>query len=384
MTDAPDRTGRPRVPFLDVGAGSRELRADLLRALVDVVDSGSYILGEQNAAFEREFAAYCGVRHCIGLGNGLDAIQLLLRAHDIGVGDEVIVPAHTFIATWLGVTLAGATPVPVDVDPDTMLLNASAASRAITPRTRAILPVHLYGRPCDMTSLRELSSDRGLLLLVDAAQAQGAEHGGSRASALGDGAAFSFYPGKNLGAFGDAGAVVTDDDEIAGRLRRLRNYGSERKYHHDVAGQNSRLDELQAAVLRVKLQHLDGWNTRRTRLARRYLDGLSAVRGLRLPTGDSHCVWHLFVVRTPNRDALQTWLAQRGITTLVHYPIPPHRSGAYQSLEVRREDLPVTDALAREVLSLPFGPHLADDDADFVIEQIKAAATAGVLRGSDS
>ena len=264
-----------RIPFLDLKAASTELREELDAAYHRVMDSGWYILGEEVDAFEAEWAAYCGVRYCVGVGNGLDALHLILRAMDIGTGDEVIVPSNTYIATWLAVSYAGATPVPVEPDPRTFNLDPTRVEAAITPRTRALLPVHLYGQPADMDGLLEVARRHDLRVVEDAAQAHGATYKGRRCGGLADAAGFSFYPGKNLGALGDAGAVTTDDDRIADRVRALRNYGSRRKYYHDEKGYNSRLDPLQAAFLRVKARHLDEWNGRRAELASRYNLGLA-------------------------------------------------------------------------------------------------------------
>jgi dTDP-4-amino-4,6-dideoxygalactose transaminase len=256
-----------RVPFLDLKAAHAELRAELDAAYARVMDSGWFVLGDELAAFEAEFAAYCGARHCVGVGNGLDALHLILRAMQIGPGDEVIVPANTYIATWLAVSYAGAAPVPVEPDPRTFNLDPARVEAAVTPRTKAVMPVHLYGQPADVDAVREVAARHGLRVIEDAAQAQGARYRGRAAGSLADAAGFSFYPGKNLGAAGDAGAVTTDDDALAAELRRLRNYGSPAKYQHDVKGFNSRLDELQAAVLRVKLRRLDEWNARRAAVA---------------------------------------------------------------------------------------------------------------------
>jgi dTDP-3-amino-3,4,6-trideoxy-alpha-D-glucose transaminase len=368
------------VPFLDLKAAHEELRPELDAAIARVLDSGWFILGEELEAFEREFAAYCGAAHCVGVNSGLDAIELLLRGHGIGIGDEVVVPAHTFVATWLGVTRAGATPVPAAVNPGTYNLDPKAAEAAITPRTRALMPVHLYGQPADMDPLRELAERRGLPLLEDAAQAHGARLGSRRAGALADGAAFSFYPGKNLGALGDSGAILTDDDELAERLRLLRNYGSRRKYEHEVAGTNSRMDELQAAALRVKLAHLDEWNARRANIAERYLSELADVAEITLPEvmPGAEPAWHLFVVRHPERDRFQEALRERGIETLIHYPVAPHKSGAYAGMRAPAEQVEGAEEIASQVLSLPMGPHLSEEQAAAVVEAVAAVASQPV------
>ena len=360
------------VPFLDVKAAYDELRADLDDAARRVMESGWYILGEEVEAFERQFAAYCGVKHCIGVANGLDALHLILRAAGIGSGAEVIVPSNTYIATWLAVTHAGARPVPVEPDPRTYNLDPDRIEAALTPRTRAILAVHLYGQPAEMAAIREIGRARGLLVFEDAAQAHGGCEDARRTGALGDAAGWSFYPGKNLGAYGDAGAVTTGDDAFADRLRVLRNYGSRVKYENEVLGFNSRLDPLQAALLRVKLRRLDDWNERRRNVAARYLHGLAAVPELVLPgvSNGVEPVWHLFVVRHPRRDALQRHLARRSIGTLIHYPVPPARSEAYRGLGFPAGSFPVADTIAKSALSLPMGPHLSGDEVDAVIEAV--------------
>jgi dTDP-4-amino-4,6-dideoxygalactose transaminase len=365
-----------RIPFLDVPAAYAELQEEFDAAVKRVMASGAYILGPEVTAFEEEFAAYCGARHAIGVGNGLDALRLILLAYGIGPGDEVIVPSNTFIATWLGVSQAGATPVPVEPDPATHNITAAAVEAAITPATKAIMPVHLYGQPADMDPLVALGRASGIPVIEDAAQAQGARYRGRRAGSLADAAGFSFYPGKNLGAMGDAGAVTTDDDVLADRVRMFRNYGSKVKYHHDVAGMNSRLDSLQAAVLRIKLRRLDEWNDRRRAVAARYLERLAGADELVLPEVPEWAdpVWHLFVVRHPRRDELQARLADAGIDTIIHYPIPPHRTGAYAT----GASLPIAEELAGEVLSLPMGPHLSLDDAERVAEAAGAPKASAV------
>ena len=347
------------VPFLDLGAAYLELKDDLDAAYHRVMDSGWFILGKEVEAFEREFAAYCEAAHCVGVGNGLEALHLILRAYGIGPGDEVIVPANTYIATWLAVSYAGATPIPVEPDARTYNLDPALIEAAITPATRAILPVHLYGQPADMDPIKALASRYGLKVIEDAAQAHGARYHGRRVGGLGDAAGFSFYPGKNLGALGDGGAVVTNDADLAERVRVLRNYGSRVKYHNEVKGFNSRLDELQAALLRVKLPVLDAWNERRRAAAARYLDGLAGSElGLPYVPKWAEPVWHLFVVRHPQRDALQQRLQQAGIGTMIHYPIPPHLQPAYAELGYSAGAFPISEAIHREVLSLPMGPQL--------------------------
>ncbi len=345
------------IPFLDLRRVNRPHESALRHAIARVIESGQYVLGEQVEAFETEFAAYCGCRHAVGVANGLDALQLILRALHIGAGDEVIVPAHTFIATWLAVSACGALPVPVEPDLDTCNIDVTRIEAAITPRTRAIIAVHLYGQPADMSGIRAIARAHGLRVIEDAAQAHGARWEGRRAGSLGDAAAFSFYPGKNLGALGDGGAITTDDDQIADRVRRLRHYGSRQKYVHEVKGVNSRLDELQAAVLRAKLPTLDAENAARRAAAELYRR-LLCDRGLVLPQvrREAESVWHLMVVRSADRDALQRRLQGRGIGTGIHYPTACHRQGAYAAQGW--PPLPRAEQLAREVLSLPMAPYV--------------------------
>ena len=307
-----------------------------------------YLLGVEMKAFESEFAKYCEAKHCVAVGNGLDALHLILRAYDIGAGDEVIVPTNTFIATWLAVSYAGATPVPVEPDPRTFNIDPNRIEAAITPKTKAIMPVHLYGQPADTDPIMDIARRHGLKVIEDNAQAQGARYKGRRTGSLGDAAGNSFYPGKNLGAFSDAGAVTTNDAQLADRVRTLRNYGSKEKYYYEIKGFNSRLDELQAAFLQVKLKKLDAWNARRRGIAARYLAELDKVPNLTLPLVPDWAepVWHLFVVRHPKRDALQQKLAATDIGTLIHYPVPPHLSGAYADGKWTRGAFPVAEALA--------------------------------------
>ena len=362
------------IPFLDLGAAYRELKAEIDTAIQRVLDSGWYILGPEVEAFEAEWAAYCDAKHAIGVANGLDALTLALRALEIGPGDEVIVPSNTYIATWLAVTAVGARPVPVEPDAATHNIDPARISSAITPATKAILPVHLYGQPADLDPILGLAREHGLRVVEDAAQAHGARYKGKRIGAHGDVVCWSFYPGKNLGALGDGGAVTTDRADIADRIRVLRNYGSRVKYVNEVQGVNSRLDPIQAAVLRVKLAHLDAWTVRRRAVAAAYSIGLRD-RGLVLPHVPEWAdpVWHLFVVRSTNRDKLQKRLAEAGVGTLIHYPIPPHLQGAYANLGLAPGALPLARELAGEVLSLPMGPHLSQADVDGVIAAVMAA-----------
>jgi dTDP-4-amino-4,6-dideoxygalactose transaminase len=364
------------IPFLDLRRINDRHRTAYEGALSRVLDSGRLLLGEETAAFEREFAAWCGASHCVGVGNGFDALHLVLRAWGIGAGDEVIVPSHTFIATWLAVSEVGARPVPVEPTPGCCNIDPARVEAAITPRTRAIIAVHLYGRPASMRELREIAQRHGLKLLEDAAQAHGAQLAGQPCGSLGDAAAFSFYPGKNLGALGDGGAVTTNDPVLADRLRRIGNYGSSVKYHHELAGVNSRLDELQAAFLRERLRSIDADNAHRRRVAQAYLAELAGWPGLALPAADDAdrlSAWHLFVVRHRQREALAELLAARGINTLVHYPVPIHRQGAYADTPLAQQALPLADAWAREALSLPIGPTINDDEVRTVIEAVRDA-----------
>jgi dTDP-4-amino-4,6-dideoxygalactose transaminase len=369
------------VAFLELRATYDELRAELDDAYHRVLDSGQYILGEELRCFEAEFAAYCGVRHAVGVGNGLEALTLILAALGIGDEDEVIVPGNTYIATWLAVSHRNAIPVPVDPDPASYNLDPSKLRSAITARTRAVLAVHLYGAPANMDAIARIAADHGLPVIEDAAQAHGARWKGRRVGSLGVAAGFSFYPSKNLGAFGDGGAVTTDSDDLADRVRLLRNYGSPRKYQHEVVGYNSRLDELQAAFLRVKLKHLDSWNARRRCFASQYREQLGELGDALLlpeqPAG-AEPVWHVFAVRSRARDALMQALKRRDIGTLIHYPVPPHRSAAYAQAPWRRGELPVTEQLADELLSLPMSPHLTPGDVTFVADNVRdLVATKG-------
>jgi dTDP-4-amino-4,6-dideoxygalactose transaminase len=355
------------VPFLDLRAAYLELKPEIDAATARVLDSGWYILGPEVEAFETEWADYCEAAHAVGLANGLDALTLALRALNVGAGDEVIVPSNTYIATWLAVSGVGATPVPVEPDPATHNIDVARIEAAITPRTRVILPVHLYGQPADMDPILALARTHKLRVIEDAAQAHGARYKGKRIGAHGDLVCWSFYPGKNLGALGDAGAVTTDDADLAERVALLRNYGSRQKYVNEEAGVNSRLDPLQAAILRVKLGVLDEWTERRRAVAATY-DASLADSGLTLPHVPDWAepAWHLYVVRSPERDALQARLQEAGVGTLIHYPIPPHMQTAYAGLGMAPETLPRAGRLAGEVLSLPMGPHLTADESVMV------------------
>ncbi|SPM37085.1 dTDP-4-amino-4,6-dideoxygalactose transaminase [Mycobacterium rhizamassiliense] len=364
----------PSVPFLDVRAATQELEGPVLEAVERVMRSGWYVRGEETEAFERDFAAFVDAKHAVGVANGLDAITLALRALGIGSGDEVIVPTNTFIATWIAVAHTGARPVGVEPIVGQWNIDPVRVEDAITPQTRAVVPVHLYGQPADMAELLAVARQRGLAVVEDAAQAHGARYHGRRLGAHGDAVAWSFYPGKNLGALGDGGAVTSDDPDLAARIRSLGNYGSSQKYVHDLLGANSRLDEIQSAVLRIKLGHLDMWNARRQTIAQRYSEELAAVPGLRLPsvTSDREHVWHLYVVDHASRDELQNHLATKGIQTLVHYPIPPHLSGAFAPLGLTAGAFPIAEQAARTHLSLPIGPHLSDEGVARVIDACRS------------
>ena len=335
------------IPFLDLTAGYIELHAEIDAAICRVLNSGRYIFGEEVEAFEREYATYCEAKHCVGVANGLDALHLALLALGVGAGDEVIVPSNTFVATWLAVSQCGATPIPVEPDAETYNIDPARIEEVITPHTKVILPVHLYGQPADMDPILAIARKHGLKVLEDGAQAHGARYKGKRIGTHGDVVAWSFYPGKNLGAYGDGGAITTDDEEIAGRVRVLGNYGSRVKYINEVRGFNSRLDPIQAAALRVKLKKLDEWNTRRTVIAHRYQTELTGT-GIILPLFPKWAepVWHLFVVQHTQRDALQKMLGEVGIVTAIHYPIPPHLQQAYASATYVKNQFPIAEQMA--------------------------------------
>lgn len=363
------------IPFLDLQAAYKEIEPEIDAAVKDVLSSGWYVLGEKVESFENDWADYCGARHAVGVGNGLDALHLALQAMGVESGDEVIVPAHTYIATWLAVSQCGAVPVPVEPDEATYNINPDLIEASITPRTKVILPVHLYGQPVDLDPILQIARKYGLRILEDAAQAHGSRYKGRRIGGHGDAVAWSFYPGKNLGAFGDAGAVTTNDTEIADRLRVLRNYGSRDKYVNDVMGYNSRLDPLQAAVLQVKLRYLEKWNNHRKLIAAQYLDQLKNIEQVTLPFVPDWAdpVWHLFVVRTKQRAYLMKKLSENKISTLIHYPIPPHKQKAYSNLHVSENKYPLTTRFSNEVLSLPIGTHLTSVDANMVAKKVICA-----------
>jgi dTDP-4-amino-4,6-dideoxygalactose transaminase len=362
-----------KIPFLNLGDQVQELRAEIDEAVARVLSSGWYLLGPELQAFEAEWAAYTGAKYAVGVANGLEALHLCLRACGIGAGDEVIVPSNTYIATWLAVSHAGATPVPVEPDEPIYNLNPARIEAAITPKTKAIMPVHLYGHPADMDPILEIARGYGLRVVEDAAQAHGAVYKGRRVGGHGDAVAWSFYPTKNLGALGDAGAVTTNDEELAQRLRRLRNYGSKVRYVCDVKGYNSRLEELHAAVLRVKLRHLDEWNERRRAVVRRYMEAFAELPMI-LPVERAWArhVYHLFVIRTPRREELRNHLDRSGIGTIIHYPVAPHEQAAYGELGLQAEALPVAHHIHQEVLTLPCGPHLSKEQIERVIQGVRS------------
>jgi dTDP-4-amino-4,6-dideoxygalactose transaminase len=359
------------VPFLDLKAAVDELRVDIDISIGQVLNSGQYILGDEVEAFENEFAKYCGAKYCVGVANGLDALHLVLRSWNIGVGDEVIVPSNTYIATWLAISYCGAIPVPVEPEEDTYNIDPLKIEAAITSRTKAILPVHLYGQPADLDRIISIARAHDLKVLEDGAQAHGAEYKGKKIGCHGDAVTWSFYPGKNLGAIGDGGAITTDDEKLFKDLQALRNYGSTKRYVHEVIGFNSRLDPIQAAILRVKLKQLDEWNNRRKKIADNYSNLLNNA-ALLLPKVQNWVSpsWHLYVIRLDKRNELQEYLSRLGIGTLIHYPVPPHLQGAYKHSDSQFFDYPIAESMANEILSLPIGPHLKEDEMYAIINSI--------------
>lgn len=359
------------VPFVDLGVQYRAISAEIDDAISKVIQDADFILGREVRLFEEEFAEFCDSSYAVGVDSGTSALELALRAFDIGPGDEVITAANSFIASALGISHAGAKPVLVDVDPFTYTLDVKALERAITRRTKAIIPVHLYGHPAHMGPIRQLADRHGLVVIEDACQAHGASYKGKRVGSLGHAAAFSFYPGKNLGAYGDGGMVVTKDRKIADRLEMLRNYGQKEKYKHLFRGYNRRLDTMQAAILRVKLKYLEKWNAARrwnAKLYQKHLEGSGVV----VPgeAGGAESVWHLYVIRTERRDALKEHLVSKGINASIHYPIPIHLQPAYQDLGYKRGDFPVTEAYADRILSLPMYPELSDRQVEFISQTV--------------
>lgn len=358
------------VPFVDMRPMHNEIRKDLDAAYNRVVDSSWFIQGKELEQFEDEFAAYCGAKYCVGVATGLDALYLVLRAWNIGAGDEVIVPSNTYIATALAVSYAGATPVFVEPVIETFNIDPMKVEEKITDRTKAIIAVHLQGRCADMDAIRTIADKHGLKVLEDAAQAHGAKYKGKRAGSLGDAAGFSFYPGKNLGALGDAGCVVTNDEVVAKKVRALGNYGSDRKYHHIYKGTNSRLDEMQAAFLRVKLPHLEKWNNYRRKVAARYLNEIkNPLIKLPMPTSDEfEHIYHVFVIRCDKRDELEKYLADKDIHTIKHYPTPMHLQKAYEDLNIPEGALPIAEEISRTVLSIPMYYGITDEQVSYVID----------------
>ena len=362
------------VRFLDLQSINKRHRSDLTKALNDVTKSGQYILSSRVTEFETAFAEYCGTKYCIGVGNGLEAIQLILTTLKIGVDDEVIVPSNTYIATWLAVTFSGAKIVPVEPDPETFNIDPNKILKAITKRTKAIIAVHLYGLPADVSAIRRVCRGNNIKIIEDAAQAHGAILHGRKVGNLGDAAAFSFYPGKNLGALGDGGCVTTNNKQLALKIKSLRNYGSTIKYFNDFCGFNSRLDELQAAFLSVKLRSLDSENNKRIKIAEWYNNQLTGIDGIEIPNKVSPraSVWHLYVIKVQDRKRLVDFLKSKDIETLIHYPVPPHLQKAYSFLKFKKGDFPISEKIHNEVLSLPMGPHLRRKDVDYICATIKS------------
>ena len=356
------------IPFLDFSDMHNLIKKDLNLAFNNIIELNSYITGENLEKFENEFSDFCNVKYCAGVGNGLDALHLLLRAYDIKPGDEVLVPSHTFIATWLAVSHCGATPVSVDINIEDYNINEKIIEEKITKKTKAIIPVHLYGRPASMEEINKLAKKYNLVVIEDAAQAHGASYKNKITGSLGNAAAFSFYPGKNLGALGDGGAIVTNDEEIYKRVKELRNYGSQIKYTHDKIGFNSRLDEMQASFLSIKLKHINAWNQQRSDIASRYLDNLSGIPSINIPkvSADRNSAWHLFVIRHDKRDQLQKFLRDKGIQTLIHYPIPPEKQKCYYNNTNN-----IASIVSKQVLSLPIYPGLTGDNVDYISNCIK-------------
>jgi dTDP-4-amino-4,6-dideoxygalactose transaminase len=359
------------IPFLDLRSSYLIIKKELDEAILRVANSGWYIGGSEVELFENNFANYCNAKHAIGVANGLDALRLTLLAMDVGPGDEVIVPSNTYIATWLAVSQCGATPIPVEPDPLTFNIDISQIEKAITSKTKVILPVHLYGQPANLDELLTIAKKHSLFLLEDAAQAHGAVYKGKRVGSHGDAVAWSFYPGKNLGAMGDGGAITTNNTILAERLSLLRNYGSSEKYVNEIKGFNSRLDPLQAAILNVKLKYLDDWNKKRQLIASQYIEGFQNYP-ITLPQVPkfNESAWHLFVVQHPQRDSLQKFLGAHNIGTLIHYPIPPHLQEAYSDLQIVKGSLPIAERLANESLSLPIDPFLIPDDINKIINTV--------------
>jgi dTDP-4-amino-4,6-dideoxygalactose transaminase len=368
---------RVQVPLGDLKSQYKLLKDEILSSLNEVAESTAYVLGPKVAAFEKDFAAYAGTKHCVGVNSGTSALHLALICAGVGAGDEVISVPMTFIATSWAISYAGATPVYVDVDPDTATMDASQVEKKITRKTKALLPVHLYGQPADMEPLLDISKRHGIPIVEDVAQAHGATYRGRKVGAMGQTGCFSFYPGKNLGAYGEAGAIVTDDDEIAARMRRLRDHAQAQRYHHDEIGFNYRMDGFQGAVLGIKLKHLEAWTNARIKLAEKYLEMLSDLP-LELPVhkGDRRHVWHLFVVRHPKRDRIREELEKRGIQTGLHYPIPLHLQKAYRHLGYREGDFPVAERIGCECFTLPLFPEMTAEQQAAVVGALEEVLPA--------
>jgi dTDP-4-amino-4,6-dideoxygalactose transaminase len=364
------------IPFLDLHASYKELEVEIDSAVKRVLNSGFYVLGTEVEVFESEYAQFCDANYCVGVGNGLDAIYISLKALGVGVGDEVLVPTNTYIATWLAVSQCGAKPVPVEPSIDSYNIDPSLITKAITNKTKAIIAVHLYGRPAPLDEILRLAKKFDLKVIEDAAQAHGAVYKDKKIGSHSDMVTWSFYPGKNLGAFGDGGAITTNSEELAKKAAVIRNYGSERKYENDVKGLNSRLDPLQAAILRVKLSKLDEWNARRTEIAKTYDDAFRST-GWYTPKEESGCrsSWHLYVLRHSKRNDIVKTLDDLGVSALIHYPIPPHLQKAYSSLGYFRGDFPIAEKLSGEVFSLPIGPHLSVENMHRVVESVLKVAS---------
>ena len=361
------------VPFLDLRRQIETLSTEIMSRIADIIKSGRFVSGKYVGEFEKAFAGYLGVKHCVSVSSGTAALQLALMAHGIGPGDEVLVPANTFIATAEAVSLVGATPVFVDIDKKTYTLNCDKLEEAITMHTKAVIPVHLYGQCADMDCIKEIAQKNGLIVIEDASQAHGAEYKGRKAGSMGDAAAFSFYPGKNLGSFGEGGAVVTNNDRIAEKVRMLSDHGSRVKYRHELVGGNFRMSEIQGAVLLVKLGRLDEWNKRRRNNAQRYDELLGEVKEVITPYEAEHNkhIYHLYVIRSEKRDGLQEFLRAKGVGTLIHYPIPLHLQEAYAPLNIEEGSLPASEEVQREVLSLPMFPELREEEIVYVSEKIR-------------
>ncbi|UZE97557.1 DegT/DnrJ/EryC1/StrS family aminotransferase [Alkalimarinus alittae] len=361
-----------QVAFQNIAKLHNDCTRELKQAANQVIESGWYLLGKELESFETAYSSYLGSGHCAGVNSGLDALQILLKAAGVSPGDEVIVPSHTFIATWLAVIKVGATPVPVDPKPDTYNINPSLLSDALTSKTKAILVVHLYGHPCEMNSISYFANQHNLLLLEDAAQAHGALYSGKPIGTFGSGAAWSFYPGKNLGALGDGGAVTSQSQALIDKVKKIRNYGVTQKYNAEIIGNNSRLDELQAALLRVKLKYLDQWNSQRSKLAKHYNECLGHLSNIQLPTTlpNTNPVWHQYVIRSNRRDQLKVYLEKQGIQTQIHYPIPVYKQKAVSNINIKNLDLRLNDQLCNELLSLPISPEHSLDEVDYISECI--------------